>query len=525
MKEKINKIVKYVKKEAFNISLILISLIFMILNFYDILYKFEEQKLIGNKYLIVYIICSVIIFFIIFVLIKNLKKLIKLGIPVLFVVLSIICGLPYVFLSPMFTGSDEHNHYYRIYEISELTMVTPTDKYVGSKLPKSLEESFNVAGGSNTSISYKDILDMSKIKLNKEEKVQYGKEWGNSYNNTALYSPATYLPHVIGFTIGNFFEFSPLIIGMLGRLTNFITFVILGYLSLKLIPKAKLFYLIVLISPNMLQLATTLSADAFTNVLVLLFIALLFKIYYQKETMNTKNKIILALISVFIALCKIVYIPIVCLLYFIPKKCYKSMKEKQIYSGIIILICIVVGLWWTKQTSAVFEIEYTNNPEQMDFVLNNIFEYFIIFVRTFSIYFFEFVESLFVGIRMYHSQLIMPTFISISYITIVILAFLKQSNKNKNSSQVMIVTWIVSLLTIALIGSAIYVQATAQYLSVKNPTIEGIQGRYFLPIVLLLPFLLQIKIKRVIMKEERLISIALVINLITYFYIMTQFII
>lgn len=522
---KIMKLYEYMKKNIFIISLILISLIYMVLNLYDIIYKFEEHQLIGHNYLYMYLVCSILITIVVFYIIFRLSKTKKINIPSLFVFLAILIGTPYIFLSPLFTGSDEHNHYYRIYEISNFEMITPTEEYVGSKLPNSLSKTFNVAGGSNVNINYKDIFTMSKVELDKEDVKQYGKEWSNSYNNTALYSPFTYIPHVLGFWVGKLFNLSPLIIGMIGRITNFICFIILGYLSLKIVPKAKLFYLIVLLSPNMLQLATTLSADAFTNGLVLLYTAIVFKHYYNKEILGKKDKWTISLLAILISLCKIVYIPVVCLLYFIPNKCYKNMKEKHIYSGILIFICIVLGLLWTKQTEPVFAIEYTKNPKQMEFVLGNIFEYFIIFLRTFSNYFFEFVECLFVGTRMYHSQLIMPSFISIIYIVLVIISFLKHDNKRNRPIKCNIMIWIIALLTIGLIGSAIYVQATAQYIALENPVIEGIQGRYFLPIVILLPFLIEIKNIKLKIKEQTIISICLVINLITYFYIMSQFMI
>ena len=93
-----------------------------------------------DKYYIIFIILSIVLSLGIFVACIKLKKINDEKIPKIFVFTVLVLGIIYLFLSPLFTGSDEHNHYYRIYEITEGVLVTPTDEVVGSELPESLSK-------------------------------------------------------------------------------------------------------------------------------------------------------------------------------------------------------------------------------------------------------------------------------------------------------------------------------------------------------------------------------------------------
>lgn len=62
----------------------------------------------------------------------------------------------------------------------------------------------------------------------------------------------SYLPHTIGFIIAKFLALSPFLIGMIGRLFNLMAYIVLGYYALKILPKYKMFYFVILMSPNLI---------------------------------------------------------------------------------------------------------------------------------------------------------------------------------------------------------------------------------------------------------------------------------
>ena len=136
-----------------------------------------------------------------------------------------------------------------------------------------------------------------------------------------------------------------------------------------------------------------------------------------------------------------------------------------------------------------------------------------------------YLECLFIGSKMYHSQLKVSPIISYMYIIIVIVTYLKNKEENKFSELEKTIIAILALTICILISTAIYVQCTAQFHSVANPIIEGIQGRYFIPILFMLPLILNINSKKIEIKDKDIINFVLAFNLITIFYMITQFII
>lgn len=521
-----NKIIEFIKRNIFIIIVLLVLTIFFLVGLFDIKYKLIENLYFGKKYYFIFFILFMILVTVLLILNKKIKILNDSNIPKIFVITASILGIFFIVLSPLFTGSDEHNHYYRIYEITDGTFATPTEEYVGSEMPKSLKETFIAASGHNTKIKYRHIKDMIKIELNKEDKVQYGEYWIDGYSNTALYSPVQYFPQLIGFFLGKLLNLNPYIIGMIGRVFNLLFYIIIGYIALKFMPKAKLFYLLILLSPNMLQCATTLSADAFTNVIFLLLIALIFNRIFNKESISKKEQILILLISVIISLCKIVYVPVVFLLLLIDDNKFKNKKkEKNIFVILTILASCVMSLLWMSFTDGVFDIAYDQTELQKEFVLSNIIEYFIIFVRTFSNNFIKYIECLFVGTTMYHSQLEMPAFISFIYIVLVILSIYKDNSKFDLKVYQKILIGFISIIIIGLIGTAIYVQCTAQFFSVGNSTIQGIQGRYFIPIIILFPFFIPKIIKQIKIDNKFLYNICFGINIVTLMFMFTRFLI
>lgn len=175
------KIASYLKNNLVSILLVIFIVVMFFVGFYDLKYKMAESGSFIKKIYLVYSVLLAFLLFIYLMLKNKIKELNDYNIPRIFVITSVIFGSIFLFSSPMFSGSDEHNHYYRIYEITEGVFVTPTSKYVGSKLPESLEKTFEMGSGNNATIKYKQIKSMLNIKLDEKNKKQYGDKWVNSY--------------------------------------------------------------------------------------------------------------------------------------------------------------------------------------------------------------------------------------------------------------------------------------------------------------------------------------------------------
>lgn len=476
-------------------------------------------------------------------------------------ILCITIGCIYIVAAPLFTGSDEQNHYYRIYEITEGIIKTPVTEagQIGAVLPKSLLDCYvgNVEGeeriNRNTKIKYSDIPHMLTVQLGNES-MQYGLEWASGYANTALYSPVSYLPHIIGFMIAKFFSLGPYLMGVFGKVLNLVVYATLTSIAIKNLHRLKTFMMIVLLCPMMICSATTLSADAFTYSLIILLVSCIDQYRFSKKRMTLKNMCGLAVVSLMLAGCKIVYLPILFLLVFIPVECFSTVERKIKFCIFCILIGGSVSFLWLNSTQIYFDVYYSNTNLQKANILQNLFWFLSVVFRTYMINFTHLAKNMFAGNEMYHVQIPVYDVISVSYILLVVTSFFVTSGKGpkaqsanlrvadegrdeiKSQDKVMleyekagtnkekhiyIIMGVVAviLMLVALTTTAIYIQCTANFIGLDYSSVVGLQGRYFLPLILLLPL--------VVTKEEsdeRSENIFLEIMLIEHLYIILQMI-
>ena len=119
MKQKLQKLVSCPLFYGLILEILLILLYFSNLNL-----KLNSLGIYQNKYKFVFLLVSISICTILFLLLYFYNKNKKIKYDKLFLIVSIILGTFYLFISPLFTGSDEHNHFYRIYEIILLNFNT-----------------------------------------------------------------------------------------------------------------------------------------------------------------------------------------------------------------------------------------------------------------------------------------------------------------------------------------------------------------------------------------------------------------
>ena len=190
------KFLEFGKKNFFSIAIATILLIFFVINYSTLIAKLEGDPH-ATFYKIIYIVLASVLTLISFLIIKRVGRK-ENNYAKLFVIFAVIMGGVYLFLSPLFTGSDEPVHYYRIYEITNGDFATPVeDGTAGSQMPASLAETFEVASGHNDQVKYHHILDMMKVSLDSEDTTLYSGHLAASF-----YSPISYMPQVVGFGIG-----------------------------------------------------------------------------------------------------------------------------------------------------------------------------------------------------------------------------------------------------------------------------------------------------------------------------------
>lgn len=187
-----------------------------------------------------------------------------------FLVLGLPIGLFLAFLIPPSQGLDEPNHFFRVYSISSGNLVDPMNGgRTGAVLPACVKDyalGLYSEGRQPVPFHLAEFLRAPAGCSSKPDIFQ-------PFENTAIYSPVSYLPQVLGVSLGRRLGLSLPLVFYMGRLAGLLGFCALVYLALRLIPRGKAVLLAVALLPMSLTLAAEYSADGMTIALALLTIA------------------------------------------------------------------------------------------------------------------------------------------------------------------------------------------------------------------------------------------------------------
>lgn len=452
---------------------------FLVLNYLHLNKAAEEYSISKNsgEYYIIFIGLLLIEMLLLFIINKRIKD--KYSIEKLFLIIAIPIGLLFMFLIPLGQIPDDSSHFARAYAITEGYLVSPVDdNNCGyAPMPKKVI----------TVSTYNGEKRLEKNLTNIGAK--YDDEIINtSFTNTSIYSFIVYIPQATGIIVGRILHLPISLIAYLGRLFNFIVYLILVYYSIKLLPFLKKYAVFVALIPIAMQEATSLSSDGLTMGISCFLISYILHLKYTKTDKITKKEyLILAVATIVCSLCKIVYFPLVLLIYILPSEIFKSKKEKIIKLSFIVLLCLIInGAWTIYATRYLAEVKPgINSPEQFKYVISDPFNYVKIIIRTIKKEVLEYVYEM-LGGRL--GLLNVSTKSYYPKLSIVLMLFLMLTNrltKRKISYFVKYLSLIIVIAVIGLIFSSLYVQWTP----LKNVIIEGVQGRYFIPILLLVPII------------------------------------
>ena len=129
----------------------------------------------------------------------------------------------------------------------------------------------------------------------------------------------------------------------------------------------------------------------------------------------------------------------------------------------------------------------------------------------------DYIENIFAGHFLCHNQVKPYSIVPISYIVIAIMAFFDDENKEKTTMMQKLITFGIIALSYLLISTAMYVYNT----SFRSEIIVGVQGRYFVPLLLMAVFFGNSKKWNI--EEQKLTNVALVANYVVYLAMMTKF--
>ncbi|MCR4633428.1 MAG: DUF2142 domain-containing protein [Erysipelotrichaceae bacterium] len=441
-----------------------------------------------------------------FTMILLLILLVRPKYEILFTVIAVCFGLTFWLIITPMSVPDETIHYEYSLQLS--------NKMMGSKNHLIIDETYQdydaMAGHLNISASYERFIK----KINRPLKLK-GKLIKMNYDINESYT-ICFIPQALGITLARLLKWNMLRTFYLGRLFNLIFYVGCVYTAVKKTPVHKVLFGIMATLPIFMQQAASFSYDCYINGLTFVIIAFLLK-WMCEEGPIERNDFILAFIAnAMISPIKVVYALFSFLYWFVPQERFGSRKNKIIGTLILtapamfeltvllfpLLFRIVRKIYenvFLKDVEAETVIgksaDLVISPEPTEgeiytfsYVMNHPVEMIMMFLRTVRYNLKTWFYASF-GRALSGNTLILPTYLVHATLALLIFASLRDEGYIGSLLFRGAILLLCVFAGIMMAGGMLvsWTEIDQEVIDAYGgPVIQGIQGRYFSP---LLPYL------------------------------------
>lgn len=399
----------------------------------------------------------------------------------LFVLIALFFGILFVFILPPFQSVDEGMHFFRTYQISEGKFISQNiEGAVGDEIPASLSKFYemyvpfirNIDKKTGISDIKRDLL----FPLNKEEKVF------TRFTNTSLYSPVCYISQLPGVIAGKIAGLSLGGLYYLGRISNLISYCLLVFFALRITPFFKCPMFLLALMPMSLSLAGAYTCDVAVLGLNFLWMAVILKVMTlpQKVTFSNKWVIILAVLGLLISLSKS-YILLLPLIFLLPPKFFNTKKDYFISTLGILAVAIAGLAFWSfciRGLSLDMNNSFANSAMQMEFIKSHPFAYIFVLIKTFFVKTPRLLITMIGVLGWQDTKLDWITYIA--YPFLMYFAVCADNFDFKPEKWQKILIWIVLIAGTIITYTSLYIM----WSPVGNSVILGLNGKYFIPLML-----------------------------------------
>jgi len=278
----------------------------------------------------------------------------------------------------------------------------------------------------------------------------------------------------------------------MGRLFNLTVWLCLIYMAIRIAPILKWSLLLLALTPTSLFQASSLSADVLTNGLSILLIALFLKCAYDEKDGKAALFYIFC-VSILVSISKLYFLLVFLFLLVPSERVGGRRKYLVIFLSLLGLTVFSLLLWSYYAKDLYVHVRASASlSDQLRYIIQNPIRYITVMYKTTLIQGRDYLIT-FVG-RLGHFPLNLPTPFVVFHT--VVLLFVASIDSNENV--VMHLKDKTKLVAIFLLS--FFWVLTTQYLSwtvVGANIIEGVSGRYFIPIapiIFLLPYNRKIKL-------------------------------
>jgi uncharacterized membrane protein len=416
---------------------------------------------------------------------------------ILLISILLTFGVPMILLIPPGAGYDEEDHLVRVWEISGLSFIPGEMSAKEMQYPTIFRDLAYRQQASLGIIDSDFWHTYANLPLDEHGYVH------REINTKSVYSPALLLPQAIAMRyFGRVAGLTALPVFYLTRFAGLLSYLFLVWVAIRIIPFGKWLLLILAVSPMALFQATTITADTISNGIGFLFIAGTLEAAGLEEIDWKKiGKLLLLVFLLFLTkLNGIVLILLPFLL--IPPSRYKQRWMYFFFLvASVILFIVEVGGWnmiATRNVDALLSND-ANIPAQVQHILRQPLQFLVTVIKDLITNGPAYLQTWINGYGYYYWT--PPQIVSICFLLSLGFVLFSPSTSewiDKKFNGLFIVVFV--LVYLATVG-LLYLTFTP----VGSREVLGVQGRYFIPSVMLL--LLALSNLSVIKKLSRSSSI------------------
>nr|WP_308509219.1 DUF2142 domain-containing protein [uncultured Stomatobaculum sp.] len=270
---------------------------------------------------------------------------------------AMVLGVMYLAVMPGLSAPDELSHYSTAYRISSNMMLEdPLIRPAGLTAVRAVDYPLEDMNGVKTPLVPDDEESVPEVLGNPVKQTTYRavKDWDQRYAFSTKpvasaipdvhTTPVFYLPQAIGFSLARALGLGTMGLLFLGKFFNLCCYVALTALAVRTTPLGKGWFAAAGLLPMSVSLAASLSYDAGLIGTVFLFTALIFKLAYGAEEIRARELFALCALAALFGPCKLVYAPLILLLWLVPARVFGGGGKKLLCFLILLLSLIAAVL-------------------------------------------------------------------------------------------------------------------------------------------------------------------------------------
>lgn len=416
----------------------------------------------------------------------------------LFLTFMIPIGMLYlIFITPGYVP-DEDTHIYRTYSVSQGQFIVSLEDQK-EYIPKAFYETKIQEKGYNV------LIEKMKEETDYETLNEEGK-----YNTLFTYSALMYLVPGLVFRIGSSIGINLFVLIYLARLANFFFVLLLGYYTIKILPFGKLLMMVYLFNPMYISEGISLAADSFINSTTLLFLAYNINLLFRKEEVTWKHNVIYLILAFFVSYTKHVYFPMVFmgLALLIWSKAFHLKRNKAFLISCMLLMSLVAVGWFVYTGNYVearpnVVTRDVNASEQIKQMLQNPGKFLEVLGNTMEKENEMYLLTL-LGMKLGLLNIVCSGFFTYMYLFLLFVCPFLEKNDDYELTRLQKLFFIFMAVGLYLV---VLIAMYASWSDVGADSIIGVQGRYFIPFAVLIPFCFVNKNKYLLFKHTNLMCL------------------